>query len=159
MPEIELTWTIEPPPCVAHVARDALREEPEAAHVHREDLVPARERVVEGRRAPDDAGVVHEHVEPRHRREHLLDEALDLVGLREVAGEGLAAPPEGAHRGRRLLAVRELPRRHEHVGARLGEAERELAADAAPAARHERRAAREVEELLHAHGPPLRTRA
>ena len=102
---------------VAHVARDALREEPEPAHVHREDLVPALDRVVERRRAPHDAGVVHEHVEARRRRERPLDEVLDRLGLRDVALEGgrraarARAPPPPSPRRSRASATRRSRRR------------------------------------------------
>ncbi len=142
---------MQPPPFFLHMPRHLLREQPESAHVHVEYLVPTLERVFQGGRTPDGGCVVHQDVEPPHLSEHLPDQGLDVLGLRQVGLERPGPAPQLLDRLRSLAAVGELARRHEHVGAGLGQSDRNVAANPAAAAGDQRCSARQVEKLLYLH--------
>ena len=88
-----------------------------------------------GRRAADRAGVVHQHVDGRPAGER-VHEGVDGAAVGEVAampGEAAAARLDLAPD---VAAVRlEVRADADHVGARLGEGDRDRPPDAAPAAR------------------------
>jgi hypothetical protein len=99
-----------------------------AVHLH-QTLLPAR---VGARQRAEraEAGIVHEQVHPRQRRQ-LGRQRLDRVGLRQVgrARRGVHAVPRGERRGHRPEAGR-VARDEQQVVAIGGEPVREGAADA-----------------------------
>ena len=85
------------------------------------------------------------------RGQHPVGERDHVVGAPQVRGQRHAAASgllDGAHR---LFAVRELAGGDEDVGAGFRQPDRDVAADAAPPARDERRATRQVEEVADVH--------
>ena len=154
-----MIWMIDPPPLLRHVRRGSPRQLPRAADVHVEGALPGVERVGERRRDPGERGVVHEHVQARGLRQHLIGQRLDRRRLPEIDRERPGAPPERLDLARDRLAVLALARGDEDVGAGLGEAQRDRAPESAPAAGHERAATREIEELLDPHRTSWRRRS
>ena len=75
-------------------------------------------------------------------------------GSERSAAQGLAVAAPSCDLRDDVFAGRALARRDEDPRARLGQPERNVAADAAPAAGYQGGAAREVEELGDPHGAP-----
>ena len=139
---------------VSHVTGGALREQEEAADVEVEDAVPARERILEGRRGPGGTGVVHEDLKPRSLREDRVHECLYLVRLGDVGLEGHRSPARTLPDERRRFLTRgRLAGGKKDIRPSLRQSDCQVSSDAAAAARNERGLARKVEESVDVHTP------
>ena len=124
----------------APVDRGVLARRPRAVQVHLDDRVEVLGRHVEDRAVPNDAGVVHEDVEPTELRHGLLDHLAGLVVVRHVGVVGrrhATAVLDDLHglirrSGRALTRHRSAEVVDQHVRPVLGQLHRVAAADAVP---------------------------
>ncbi len=106
--------------------------------VDRHDLHPGLGRARGEGLVRSPPGIVHEDIQPPERRHHLGRRRLHAGAVRHVRLEGERAAPTSPD------LVRHLPRGHRvhveerDVGARVGERQRDAAADALASARHDR---------------------
>jgi hypothetical protein len=96
------------------------------------------------------AGVVHQHVEHRHRR----DDFPDFGGAQDVAGHRVGLAAGGADLGSGLLDLVPGPCNQPHFRAGLREGDGAGAADAAAGAGDERGAAIEAESVIDGQRQP-----
>ena len=130
-------------PAPLHVLDRLARRDREPEHVHLEHLAPELGRRRGERRAPPEAGGVHEHVDAAEAVARQREQT-DHVGLAAHVGgrdgdRGATAAELG---GERLEPVHP-PRAEDDSGARLGERARRGRADAARRARDHHRSADE----------------
>src|ERR1700694_2067134 len=123
----------------------------DALNVGAEDLLPTACRKLLERRAPHDAGVVHEDVELSEPLSRGLRELLGALRCRHVARDRLAVAERG-ELPRGGLEIIRLARGDDHARTGLHEPARDHQPDPTRAARHERGLTGDLKQLTHRYG-------
>ena len=121
--------------------------------------VVGRAGQIAGRGVRQAAGVVHPDVDAAEVGGHGFGQLVEFARGGDVDHIALRPAAEAADLGGNRIDVLTGSRRHRHVGARLGEADRDAAAYALAAAGHHGHLAIQPEQIEHRHGKILRTLA
>ena len=130
-----------------HHAAGRLRHEEDRLEVDLQHVVPVGLAVFQRGRAADDAGVVHEDVQPAHLGDDLGDDGVQIGhrGLAQIAADLHEAAAQRCHRRAGLIALAAI--QPDDIGAGLGQPERHRLPKPARRACHQRHAAVETEKI------------